>query len=237
MKPLRMVSVAALALVAACSDSGGPGDNPSAGVAFAGTFASDARSGTLVFATAPAALRGPVQASLSAPIELVGTLDFDDGSSLDLAGTLDGAALLLAATGYQFTGTLSGGVISGTFSGPNGESGSFAASLSSSGGAVALYCGTYDGDDAGVFSLALKPDRTGGVIVVPSSGAGGLTGRSRAKSGTTDEIEVVPDAAPTFVIASGTLSAIGATAFDSVDGAWDDGNGNAGTFGGSTRCQ
>jgi hypothetical protein len=208
-------------------------------VAYAGTFASDTRSGTIRFsnAAAAAARESDLQAASAAPINLTGTLTFSNATTVSLTGTLDGAALLLAATGYSFTGTLSGGVISGTFTGPNGESGSFSASLSTSGAAVALYCGAYAGSDVGVWSLALKPDRTGGVIVVPSNGSGGLTGKSRAKAGTTDQIEVLPDAAPTFVLAAGTISVIAGTAFDSVDGTWDDGAGGSGTFGGSTRCQ
>lgn len=236
MKRVPVAALALLSLLTACGDDdGGPKDNTPASVAYAGTFASDVHSGTVVFASAPA-IRASRQLGLMAPIDLVGTLTFSDNGVLDLTGTLNGSELLLEGTGYQFTGTLSGGVISGSFTGPSGETGSFSVSVTTDGAQVALYCGSYDGDDSGVFSLALKPDRTGGVIVVPSSGAGGQTGRSRAKSGTSDQIEVLPDAAPTFVIATGTLFAIAGTAFDSVDGEWNDGE-SAGTFGGSTRCQ
>lgn len=239
MNKLAFASLAAAALLAACGNDSGPSSTTPKAFAYAGTFGSAANSGTIIFSTAPVAIKAGNgnAASLSAPIDLIGTLTFSNGSTLDLTGTLDAAALLLSGTGYEFTGTLSNGVISGSFTGPNGESGSFSASLSSSGGAVSLYCGSYDGDDAGVFSLALKPDRTGGVIVVPSSGSGGLTGRSRPTTGTTDEIDVLPDAAPTQVIAQGQLFGIANTAFDSIEGFWDDGQGSSGTFGGSTRCQ
>lgn len=239
MKTLAFASLATLSLLAACGDSGGPSSSTPKAFAYAGTFGSAVNSGTIIFSTAPVAIRAGSgnTASLSASIDLIGTLTFSSGGTLDLTGTLDAAALLLAGTGYQFTGTLSNGVISGSFTGPDGESGSFSASLTSSGGTVALYCGSYTGDDDGVFSLALKPDRTGGVIVVPSSGTGGLTGRSRAKAGTADSIQVLPDAAPTLVIAEGALFGIASTQFDSIDGVWDDGQGSSGTFGGSTRCQ
>lgn len=229
-------AVALLALLAACG-SGSPTDNNPASISYAGTFASDINSGTIHFATAPALRAGDGAYISAAAIQLVGILTFSGGASIDLTGTLDGSVLSLASTDYSFTGTLSGGVISGTFTGPAGESGSFSASLSSSGGTVALYCGTFTGDDDGVWSLALKPDRTGGVIVVPYSGGGGGTGKARAKSGTTDQIEVLPDVAPTFVLATGTLAAISGTAFDSVEGVWDDGSGSSGSFGGSTRCE
>lgn len=237
MNRLPLAGLALLALVTACGDDNGPNNHQASSVAYAGTFASDAHSGTVVFNTAPAAVQASAEAGVRAPIQLVGTLTFSDQSTVDLTGVLDGTDLLLEGGGYTFGGTLSSGVISGAFSGPGGETGSFSVSITTDNAQVALYCGTYDGDDSGVFSLALKPDRTGGVIVVPSSGAGGQTGRSRAKTGTSDQIEVLPDAAPGFVIATGTLLGIAGTSFDSVTGLWDDGDGSSGTFGGSTRCQ
>lgn len=237
MRRLPLAGLAFLTILAACGDDNGSGPGGGAkSVAYAGTFGSDQHSGTVVFSTAPATVRASGEANLSAPIELVGTLTFSDNSTIDLTGALDGNDLVLTGGGYTFGGTLSNGIISGDFAGPGGEIGSFSASITTSGSLVTLFCGSYDGDDDGVFSLAVKPDRTGGVIVVPSSGGGGQTGRVRPASGTSDGIEVLPDAAPTVVIASGTIFAIGSTAFDSVEGQWDDGE-NAGTFGGSSRCQ
>ncbi|MFN8650771.1 MAG: hypothetical protein U0133_02565 [Gemmatimonadales bacterium] len=232
----RLAACVLLYLAAACSsDSGTDNNNPSA-VAYAGTFGSPTHSGTLVFATAPAAIHatGSMQASL-AVIDLVGTLTFSNGSTLNLTGTLDGADLFLDATGYNFVGTLSGGVISGTFSGPSGESGSFSATLSSDNASVSLFCGNYSGTDAGVFSLALTPDLTGGVIVVPSDNSGGLTGRA-TPTGAANTVQIKPDVAPTTVIATGVIAPIGSTGFDTISGAWNTGSDN-GTFGGSTRCQ
>ncbi len=229
-------ALAVTVLLAACGDSGkanGPGGTS---VSYAGTFGSSVSTGTLRFATAAPAVLPDGMAGLSAPIDLTGTLTFSDASTLTLTGTLTGTALQLDATGYSFIGTLSNGVISGTFSGPNGESGSFSATITTSGATVALYCGSFTGTDDGVFSLALKPDRTGGVIVVPTSG-GGETGKARPKAGTTDQVEVLPDQVPTLVIATGLLAPISGTSFDSIDGLWDDSNGGSGTFGGSTRCQ
>jgi hypothetical protein len=230
----RLAGLALLCLAAACgSDSSGPSNNANT-VAYSGTFAGGTHSGTIRFTSegAPATVTG---AALVAPTNLIGSLVFSDGSVLYLSGTLDGAALLLTAPGYSFTGTLSGGIISGTFTGPAGESGNFSAALDTSANVV-LYCGTYSGTDGGVFSLALNPDRTGGVIVVPTGSSGGLTGKARPKSGTTDQVEVLPDAAPTFVIATGTIALIGPGPFDTISGPWNDGSGGSGTFGGSTRC-
>ncbi len=238
-RPRVLAALIALTLAAslgACSDSGKSNGPGATSASYAGTFGSSLSSGTLRFGTPAAAVLPDGMTALSAPLDLTGTLTFSDASTLSLTGTLTGTALQLDATGYSFTGTLTNGVISGTFSGPNGESGSFSATVTASGATVALYCGNFTGTDDGVFSLALKPDRSGGVIVVPLSG-GGETGKARPKAGTTDEVEVLPDQAPTLVIATGLLAPIAGTSFDSIDGLWDDSNGGSGTFGGSTRCQ
>lgn len=231
----RLAALVLLSFVAACGSDGGTDNNNPSAVAYAGTFGSATHSGTLTFATAPTVVRAGSQEASLVVIDLVGTLTFSNGSTLDLVGTLDGASLFLDATGYNFVGTLTNGVISGTFSGPNGETGSFSATLSSDNAAVSLFCGGFSGTDQGVFSLALAPDLTGGVIVVPSSGGGGLTGRA-SPTGAANTIQVKPDAAPTQVIATGVIAPIGSTGFDTISGQWNTGSDN-GTFGGSTRCQ
>ncbi len=224
---VRLVPVAGLAALAACGDSG---TSPSTltTVSFAGSFASAAKSGVIKFSTqAAAALPGPAGVALaSAPIQYTGELDFSDGSAkVVLSGTVNGAALSLSGGGYTFTGNQSGDLAAGDFTGPNGQSGTFSAVRTTTSAAVKVLCGEYTGDDSGVFSLALKPDRTGGVILVPSTG-GGFSGKARPKSGTTDQVEVLPDAQPNFVIATGTLTSNG----DNISGSWNDGQGSSGTF-------
>jgi hypothetical protein len=224
-----LLSLASLALLAGCGDDNndGGGGTPTV-VEYQGVFGSATNAGRITFATATADLRAN-RAALVAPITLTGQLDFITGTVVTLTGTLDGTALVLTGSGYDFTGTQNGDVINGVFTGPSGEAGNFTASLVPDGGFVVTMCGTYTGDDAGVFSLTLDSSRDGGAIIVPSDNTGGVTALARPKSGTTDQFEVLPDLAPTFVLATGTVN----STFNAVSGTWDDGAGSSGTFTGS----
>ncbi|HEX5819146.1 MAG TPA: hypothetical protein VFY20_09720 [Gemmatimonadales bacterium] len=222
-----ILSLVSVVLVGACGDDSNDDDGtPTTSVEYAGVFGSAANAGRLAFGTEFANVRG---AALRAPIDLTGTMDFINGTTVSLSGTLDGSALILTGGGYEFTGTAVGDVINGTFTGPDGETGSFSATLIPDGIAIVTMCGSFSGDDSGVFSLSLDPDRNGGVIVVPDDGGPGVTGVARPKSGTTDQVEVLPDALPSFVIATGTVS----SGFNSIAGTWDDGQGSSGSFTGS----
>ena len=221
-----LLTLASLALVAACGDDSNDSDPTPTSVEYQGVFGSATTAGRLAFGTASSDLRGDM-AALRAPITLSGTMDFiASATQVTLTGTLDGTSLTLTGGGYTFTGTETDGVINGTYTGP--ENGSFTATLVPDGVAIVQLCGEYVGDDTGVFSLSLDPDRAGGVIIVPDDGAG-QTGRARAKSGSATDVEVLPDVLPTFVIATGTMNA----SFNQISGTWDDGQGSAGTFSGS----
>lgn len=220
-----LFTLACMAVLVACSDDSGDGPPDPTVVEYQGVFGSATTAGRLAFATASADLRLPA-ARAQAGIPLSGTMDFIDGASVALTGTLDGNNLSLTGGGYTFTGTQANGVINGTFTGP--QSGSFTATLVPDGGVVYQLCGEYDGDDSGVFSLTIDANRAGGVIIVPGDGSAGQTGKARPKAGTANDIEVLPDAAPTFVVATGTLN----EARNQVSGTWDDGE-NSGTFTGS----
>ena len=223
-----ILSLASLVLVGACGDdSNDGGGTPTTTVEYQGVFGSATKAGRLFFGTTTADLRAGM-ASLSAPIPMSGTMDFtDSGTPVALTGTLDGTALVLAGGGYSFTGTESGGTINGSYTGP--ENGTFTATLVPDGVAIVQLCGEYVGSDTGVFSLTIDPSRTGGVIIVPDDGSAGLTGKARAKSGTTLGVDVLPDALPSFVIATGNLC----ESFNSITVTWNDGLGNSGTFSGS----
>jgi len=223
-----LVTLASLALLAGCGDDSNDGGNtPPPTVEYQGVFGSATKAGRLDFGTATADLRAGM-AALVAPIPLTGTMDFiDSGTPVALTGTLDGNALSMTGGGYTFTGTLSDNIINGTFTGP--EDGTFTATLVPDGGIVVQLCGEYDGSDTGVFSLTVDATRAGGVIIVPDDGSAGQTGRARAKAGSTTDVEVLPDALPTFVVATGTMNG----AFNQITGSWNDGQGNSGTFSGS----
>jgi len=221
------LTLASLFALAACSDESGGGPPDPEVVEYQGVFGSATTAGRLAFATASADVH-LLAARAAAGIPLSGTMDFIDGTAqVVLTGTLNGNSLSLTGGGYTFTGTQADGVISGTFTGS--QNGSFTATLVPDGGFLIQLCGEYDGDDSGVFSLTIDGDRSGGVIIVPDDGSAGQTGRARPKAGTANEIEVLPDAFPTLVVATGTLNA----AQNQVSGTWDDGQDNSGTFSGS----
>lgn len=219
--------LASLAVTAGCGDDSNDDGGSTTTVEYAGVFGSSANAGRLAFGTATAVVRDGF-AGL-AVTNLSGTMDFISGASVALTGTLDGVALSLTGSGYTFTGTQNGNVISGTFTGPGGETGSFSATLVPDGVAITTMCGSYDGSDSGVFSLNIAPDRSGGVIIVPDDGSPGMTGKARAKANSSDQVEVLPDALPSFVVATGTVNGT----FNAITGSWDDGQGNSGTFQGS----
>lgn len=223
-----LLTLASLVVVAACGDDSGDGGPSDPEVEYQGVFGSATTAGRLHFATASAAGIQGSAANLVAPIQLAGTMDFIDGTAqVALTGTLDGSDLSLSGGGYTFTGTLAEDVINGTFTGP--EDGSFTATLVPDGGFVVQFCGEYDGSDSGVFSLTIDENRAGGVIIVPDDGSPGQTGRARPKAGSATDVEILPDALPTFVVATGTLN----ETFNLISGSWNDGQGNSGTFTGS----
>lgn len=225
---LCVLPLLTLVALAGCGDDdddgdGGGGDTA---VSYAGPFASSASAGVIRFGST-AALVADGRAALVAPIDVTGTMTFTDGTVVNLSGTLDETVLALTGSGYSFSGTaVSANVISGTFTGPGGESGTFSATLTSDGAAVTVLCGEFSGDDSGAFSLGLLPDRTGGAIV------GDQTGRARPKSGTSNQVEILPDALPSFVVATGTLSGDG----QSISGTWQDPTGSSGSFAGSAAA-
>jgi hypothetical protein len=224
------LTLTALVTLAACSDDSSGGGTTD--VNYQGTFASAVSAGKLAFGGSVATVRTPMAAAeANAVATITGTMTFLSGTVVNLTGTLDGTALALTGGGYTFAGTQSGTQINGTFTGPDGETGIFTATLSTTDATVKVLCGEYTEDAvlAGYFNLALAPDRTGGVVVVPGDGSGGQLGKARPKSGTTDQVEVLPNALPNFVIATGTLTNNG----NDIAGTWDDGQGSSGTFAGS----
>ena len=78
------------------------------------------------------------------------------GRTVSLTGSYDpsSGAFLLSGGGYSLTGQASGGGFSGNYTGPNG-SGSFAL-LSASQGEVAVFCGSFKGDDDGVWNVSAQ---------------------------------------------------------------------------------
>lgn len=136
-------------------------------------------------------------AGRSAMPALTGTYDPDTG------------ALHLEGGGYTFNGTISNGVLSGTWTGPDGTSGSFSAFLGGDGTVVDVYCGVYDtANDGGTFNLVRHDAALRGFAV--SSNDGDTIDLSGSVSGNTLTIYAT-EAGPAANVATATLSADGST--------------------------
>src|SRR5262249_11269747 len=137
MKRLHLLGVAALTVLAACgSDSSGPGGGSS--FEYAGSFGSSLHSGTIVISKA-SSIRSSQAGLRASATNVTATLKFLNQTETVIDGTLDGDALALIGSGYSFAGTLAGKTISGSYTGPGGETGYFSVTLDSSGRGVAAY--------------------------------------------------------------------------------------------------
>lgn len=237
-----------LLVLTACSGNSTNPIAPTGGGAsttFVGTFAgSGGQNGTLEIAV-QASLAASVEDSgaptvvinfgplvlraVAATLSVSATLRFVGGGSVELVGTHDDVtrAVVASGGGYAFEGVLSSDFrsLSGGFTGPT--SGSFFTLTTNSGG-VTTYCGTYSGDDSGVWNIAII-SATGQVSSTYADDlgdagliAGQLTGTSLA----------LTDPGEPGISASGTLQG------NSLSGTWldvsDPGQTYSGTFSGST---
>ena len=182
-------------------------DPPPAGTAgtYVGTLAGAQTSGVLEVtidgddASGSFALTGGAARSASASAMPPLTGSFNSGTG----------ALSLEGGGYTFTGSLVNGVLSGTWTGPDGTSGSFSALLEGEGTVVAVYCGVYDTvNDNGTFNLVRQDASLRGFAV--SSDDGDTIDLSGSVSGNTLMIFATA-AGQTANVATATLSADGST--------------------------
>lgn len=150
---------------------------------------------------------------------VTGTLDIiaPSASSHALSGTYNSGSKALAATGdgYNFGGVYDGssrleGAMTGT------ATGTFV-TLKDEGSAAVAYCGTFTGDDAGVFNFTVIN--------------GGLHGTATTTSGTPIALD--------GTVSSGTVTipglATGTVSGTNVSGTWDNGAGSTGTWTGA-KC-
>ena len=189
-------------LVAGCDSGSDPVEGAST---YVGTFAGGA-SGAISVTVEGSEATGTFTTTKTTP-ELSGSYNASTG------------ALLLSGGGYTFTGILAGAVISGTWTGPNGTGGSFTTTLSSGAGAVAVYCGTFDGtEDDGTLNVVIRGTSLTGLAV-------GTDGDATELGGSVDGSDVtvwVADA-PSEVVATGVIEGT------SLTGTFSAGS-NAGTW-------
>jgi hypothetical protein len=172
---LRLLTLATLTLLAACSDSSsGGGGNNGGSTDFNGILSSTdgSESGSLLLtvATASPSAPSPVGPSLVSPVDVTGSLKFAGSAAVPLTGTYDPGTSHLTATGggYDLDGGFDGSDrLEGTYTGPSTD-GTFVTTKSTS--AVA-YCGAFQADDLsndGSFSFTISGTTVRGQAVSTS---------------------------------------------------------------------
>jgi hypothetical protein len=239
----RPVAAAAVVFaLSACGDATGTGGTDS--TVLNGIFVGDAVSGSLSITISSASLSivaapNASVADAMASVSVTGSLKITGGASVSLTGTYDTGThtITVSGGGYAFTGTFANGVLTGTFTTPDGGTGSFTTASTGGSATVTSYCGTYAGtsnSDAGVFNL------------VVNSSAGTATGFARPTTAGQHPVQLTGTVSGNTV--NLTTQQIGgdephngtATATisgSSISGSYKDNqSGNGGTFSGSV-CQ
>jgi hypothetical protein len=221
---LALLTCVGLAGVSACSsDSSQP---PAAGIGsgeYKGELSGTNETGVLDVMLSggnltPSALR-PLDTQDQA--SAVGTVTLGGGVSLHVTGAFDPdtGALSLVGGGYSFTGTAASDGINGSYSGPHGT-GSF--SLIKGSGAQ-VFCGSYVGQDSGVWNL----------VVGPTSAAGSV---ASAKGGYASPMACTVSGTSLSCTASSGVTATGSVNGTHATGTWSDGGGHSGTWTGDTTA-
>jgi hypothetical protein len=124
-------------------------------------------------------------------------------TSPELSGSFNAAtgALALSGGGYTFTGVLTGTLLSGTWTGPNGTSGYFTTTLTSGSGAVTVYCGGFDGSlEDGTLNIVIRGTSLTGLAVATDGDATELAGEVDG-----NDVEVWVAEEPATVVATGVI--------------------------------
>ena len=195
-------------------------DDPDVMGTYVGTLAGPTTSGTLQIS-----VDGD---DASGSLSLVGGGGRSETTPLTGSYNPDTGEIHLQGGGYHFTGTISNGVLTGTWTGPNGTSGTFTAYLEGEGTVVDVYCGHYNSqNDYGTFNLVRHDANLRGFAVsTPYDNTIDLSG---SVSGNNVTIWAT-DSGPDGNVATGTLTPDGS----SFEGTINDPN-NPGTVN-ATRC-
>lgn len=215
-----LLALAALVVTAGCDsndDDGGGPPPPGMPQTFSGTLAGSSMSGALTLTIEDTSVTGTLT-----------LISARGGFMPPLAGNYNAntGAITFSGGGFSFTGTISGGVLSGTWTGPDGSSGTFSAYLhgSSDGDEVRVYCGTYDtAQDDGTLNIVRRgTDLLGMAVEYGEDNATGLRGRVNGRNIT---VWLMNDGSQTPV-ATGVFSEDFSTASGSIAAS----DGNTGTW-------
>ena len=192
---MRAIAICLVGAVLACSsDSGGTGPSglsPSTSYKGIITASNGTTAGlTLTFASAVASPPAPMPSPpLAAPVDVNGLATLPGGGTVALTGTLNNGALTMTGGGYTLTGTLTNGKFVGTFTGPGGATGAFAAMSSTDVTPAYAYCGTYN---AVITPGNVQEDGSFNAVVAGTF----LTGQSVQSGGLNDVITLDGTASP-----------------------------------------
>lgn len=179
---LVALSIMALMGVYACGGGGGstpPSTSTTYEGIIVGVTGTTGQSGTLNVAiqaaitrSAPFSIIRTAHAQSSAEATATGTLTISGGGgTADLTGTFNTTtgALSLSGGGFTFAGTITSGVMSGTYTSTGGASGAFTG-LNGTTNTITTICGEYEhGADTGVWNVVISSDGTasGGSTSIP----------------------------------------------------------------------
>jgi hypothetical protein len=231
--PRAILAGLAILLVSACGSDGGGSNGGGGGGAttteFVGILSSDdgLESGSLAVTVSTATPAPPAPTSVAlAIVTASGTLTLVGGTPVALTGSYDDAtgALTITGGGYSFTGVYDGSNrLEGTYTGPT-TAGTFVSAQSD--GTTEAFCGSYAGDDQGLWNFVIDGnDILGEAVSVNSGTSAPLDGSINGNA-----ISILFPGTQQ-VLATGTRS--GST----VSGTWDDPNStDQGTWTGAA-CQ
>jgi len=214
----RLLAGLALTLVFACGSDGGGSNNGggNTSTSFVGILSSDdgSESGSLLVSVSTATPAPPAPTSVAfASVGASGTLTLVGGGTISLSGTYDDASgdLALSGGGYSFAGSYDGSNrLEGTYTGPS-TTGTFVSAQDD--GSTEAFCGSYLGDDQGLWNFVIDGTTIlGEAVSVNSGGTLPLDGTISAGA-----ISIVYPGSQT-VLATGTRSGA------SVSGTWNDPN-------------
>ena len=152
---------------------------------YVGTYANLAESGSLLlnFSSVPTKRTPNFTANAESVLTVSGKIKFGT-DSITLSGTYNTVtdSLIVSGGGYTFRGTLSNGIFTGSYTGPNGPGG-FSASPSATDGSVKVYCGTShetspDTSNHGRFNLVVTGTVVSGITGDGADLGGRVTGDS-----------------------------------------------------------
>jgi hypothetical protein len=198
-------------------------------MSYVGVMAGTGVSGTLTI-TVPVAKRA--YAPSSAPgdtIEITATLKINGGATIPLTGHLVAATgeVHLEGGGYTFTGVLSGGTVTGTFT-YSGGNGIFRCDEGTS-ATVKSFCGRYQdnspGTEAGYFNMTVNGSVLY-VVIYPDDG-GGQAFSTTGSINSSNVISIYNPDLPSMVIATGALNptanTVAGTYIGTPGGTWSGG--------------